>query len=303
MDNKTVSGREKESRRITLIGLVINLFLTAIKLIGGGFLRSTSLIADGVHSISDLVTDWIVLLGLRIANRPADETHPYGHKKFESVFSFLIGLVLLYVSVQLTLSSLQAVIQRRPGHSGWIVLVIAGISVVLKESLFQVTRRIARKTGSPALYANAWHHRSDAASSVAVLFGAAAGMLGWEYGDSSATAIVALMIAAVAVKIMLDAVKDITDHSAGKECQAQIEDVLNSEKDVCGWHALRTRKIGDEVFIDLHLLCDPELTVSESHSISVRIEDRLKSIIRRPVHILIHIEPDVPKEHPQPENS
>jgi len=297
MKSEALNQREKQMRGITLIGLVVNVFLTTIKLLGGYLLRSASLVADGIHTISDLVTDVMVLFGVRIANRPADETHPYGHKKFESVFSFLVGMVLLLVSVQLVVTSVRAIILQKTNIPGWPVLVVAGISVVMKEHLFRRTRRISLQTGSPALYANAWHHRSDAVSSLAVIVGAIAGLLGWGLADHVAAVGVGLMIAGVAVKIILDGIKEITDQSAGKECQAQIEDVLNSEKDVCGWHALRTRKIGDEVFIDLHLLCDPELTVSESHCISVRIEDRLKSILPRPVHILIHIEPDIPDRH------
>ncbi|MFH2042765.1 MAG: cation diffusion facilitator family transporter, partial [Acidobacteriota bacterium] len=137
MKSEALNQREKQMRGITLIGLVVNVFLTTIKLLGGYLLRSASLVADGIHTISDLVTDVMVLFGVRIANRPADETHPYGHKKFESVFSFLVGMVLLLVSVQLVVTSVRAIILQKTNIPGWPVLVVAGISVVMKERLFR----------------------------------------------------------------------------------------------------------------------------------------------------------------------
>jgi cation diffusion facilitator family transporter len=177
------------------------------------------------------------------------------------------------------------------------VLVVATVSVVAKEIIFQITRKVSRVTGSSALYANAWHHRSDAFSSAAVLIGGVASLLGWGYADNVATVVVGFMIIWVAGKFFIEGLIELSEHSADRESIRKIESVLSQDKEIRGWHALRTRKLGAELFVDVHILVDPKFSVVEGHDISIKVEERIKKELSKPVNILVHIEPDTKDSH------
>ena len=283
--------RERKIRSITLWGILVNILLFAVKLFSGILIKSSALIADGFHSLSDLATDFVVLAGTRLSNRPPDEAHPYGHKRFETLATQVMGLILLAVGFGFIWKAGTAVLRGDVNFPGGIVLVVAGISVVAKEILFILTRKISRETYSTALYANAWHHRSDSLSSLAVLIGGVASLLGWGYADQVAAIVVGLMIIGVAGKILYEGLIEITEHSADKESIETINHILSGELGVLDWHALRTRKVGGELFIDLHLLVDPGICVRDSHVICERVEDRIEKELKKPVNVLIHIEP------------
>ena len=293
--------RQKKIRSITLWGILLNIFLVALKLVSGSFIRSSALIADGVHSLSDLATDFVVLIGTRLSSRPADKTHPYGHGKLEAIASILIALVLLVISFGLIWSAGISIYQHKQNYPGYMILVVAFVSVVFKEILFYTTRKVSRITQSTVLYANAWHHRSDSLSSFAVLIGGAASLLGWGLADQVATIVVGFMIIGVAGKILFDSLIELSEHSADSESVQKIENVLSKEADISSWHALRTRKLGAELFVDVHLLVDPALSVQKSHDISIKIEGKIKKELSKPSNILVHIEPDIEKMHkPKP---
>jgi cation diffusion facilitator family transporter len=285
--------RQKKIRSITIWGILLNVFLMAIKLISGILVRSSALIADGVHSLSDLATDFVVLVGARLSSRPADKTHPYGHGKLETIASLIIALTLFVISLGLIWSAGVAIYRHEHNFPGFLVLVIAGVSVILKEILFCITRKIARITHSAVLYANAWHQRSDSLSSVAVLLGGVASLLGWGHADQVAAVVVGFMIVGVSGKIFFEGLLELSEHSADSESIEKIEMVLTKEKDISSWHALRTRKLGAELCVDVHVLVDPVLSVNESHDISMKIEEEIEKGLSRPVNILIHVEPDV----------
>lgn len=291
MTLKPENLREKEIRSVTLWGALLNVILMVLKILAGLFIKSTALIADGVHSLSDLVTDFIVLIGNWFSNRPPDESHPYGHGKFETLSSLLIAAILLAVGFGFVWSAGFAIYRKEVNYPGVLMLVIAAISVVSKEVLFFLTRKVARKSHSPALYANAWHHRSDSFSSVAVLLGGAASLLGWGYADYVATIVVGIMIIAVGGKIFHDNLIQLTEHAADKKSVQIIKKILTDESEILGWHALRTRDIGGELCIDVHVIVEPQLTVLESHKIADKIEANIKVEIDKPVSILIHIDP------------
>jgi len=293
--------RQRAIQSVTLLGVAINAFLIILKLISGILLRSSALIADSVHSISDLATDFIVLVGTRLGHRPPDETHPYGHRKYETVASQLIVMVLIVVSFGLLYSAGASIFYHRQNFPGSLMLVVAAVSVVLKEFIFYRTRKVSQQTGSAALYANAWHHRSDSFSSLAVLIGGVASLLGWGYADQAATVVVAFMILAVAGQIFSRGIVELTEHSADRESIDDIEKVLAEEKDICNWHALRTRKLGGELFADVHVLVNPQLTVQESHEITERIEEKIRKELSKPVNVLIHIEPDTSEKIKKPD--
>jgi len=290
-DEKLRREREGKIRSVTLWGIFVNILLLAIKIFSGILIKSSALIADGFHSLSDLASDFVVLAGIRLSNRPPDETHPYGHKRFETLTTQIVGLILLAVGFGFIWKASAAVFRGEMNFPGGIVLVVAGISVVAKEILFILTRKISKETHSTALYANAWHHRSDSFSSLAVLVGGVASLLGWGYADQVATIVVGLMIIGIAGKILYEGLIEITEHSADKGSIETINHILSEELDVLDWHALRTRKVGGELFIDLHLLVDPGISVKDSHMICERVEKRIDRELTKPVNVLIHCEP------------
>lgn len=291
--SNSMDERQDKIRSITIWGIFLNIFLMVIKLISGILIRSSALIADGVHSLSDLATDFVVLVGTRLSSRPADKTHPYGHGKLETIASLIIGLTLLVISSGLIWSAGVAIYRREHSFPGYLVLVIAAVSVISKEILFFITRKIARITHSSVLYANAWHHRSDSLSSVAVLLGGAASLLGWGHADQVAAIVVGFMILGVSGKIFFEGLRELAEHSADSESIEKIEMVLSKEKDITSWHALRTRKLGAELCIDVHVLVDPVLSVQAGHDISMKIEEEIEKELSRPVNILVHVEPDI----------
>jgi cation diffusion facilitator family transporter len=290
-------AREKKIRSITLWGAFLNVCLMVLKIVSGLLVSSSALIADGVHSLSDLATDIVVLIGCRLSNRPADETHPYGHGKFETFTSISIAAVLLVVSWGLVYSAARSLLRGEQNFPGATVLVIAMVSVVSKETIFRFTRKVAKTTQSASLYANAWHNRSDALSSVAVLAGGLAGILGWGMADHVAAVFVGFMILAVAGKLLYDGLIELSEHSADKDTISGIEKILSEEERINGWHALRTRKLGGELFIDLHILVDPQISVWAGHEIATIVEECIKQGLTKPVNILIHVEPDKDDRH------
>lgn len=288
-----VDERQIKIRKVTLWGILLNIFLMALKIASGILIKSSALIADGVHSLSDLVTDIVVLVGTRLSSRPADKTHPYGHGKMETIACLIIALVLIGISFGVIWSSGVSIYRHEHSFPGFMVLVIAGVSVVSKEIIFRVTRKVSRTTHSTVLYANAWHQRSDSLSSVAVLLGGVASLFGWGHADQVAAIVVGFMIIGVAGKIFFEALLELSEHSADSESIQKIEIAFSREKSISSWHALRTRKLGAELIVDVHVLVDPGLSVLSSHEISMRIEKEIEKELSRPVNVLVHIEPDV----------
>lgn len=291
MEDSLFKSKFKQIRNITLWGLFLNLFLVVLKFISGTLIKSSALIADGVHSLSDVFTDVTVLVGSRLSNRPADSTHPYGHGKLETISSMMIVLILFGVSGGIIWSAGVSLYRHRPHYPGFMMLVIAGISLLAKELIFLFTIKIARKQHSPVLFANAWHHRSDSLSSGAVLLGGIAGVLGWGYGDQVAAVVVGFMVIGVAGKMLKEGLVELTEHSVDKESIQEIEKVLKKEEEIKSWHALRTRKVGSELIVDVHILVEPNLSVRKSHHITTRVEKKIRERLSRPSNILVHVEP------------
>ncbi|MCI0493972.1 cation diffusion facilitator family transporter [candidate division KSB1 bacterium] len=291
MNPSTVSQDQKKINSITVWGMVINIILTTVKILAGSIIKSVALVADGIHSLSDLVTDVAVLVSSKAARRPADTSHPYGHGKIETIGTLVIGLVLLIVGGGIGWSSIHSLYHDEKFFPGPVVAIVAFVSVVSKELLFQFTQKLAKQIHSSALYANAWHHRSDAFSSVAVLIGSVLSLFGVGYGDQLAGLVVGIMIVAVAGTILFDGVKELSEHAIDRASLAIIEQTLNNHPQINIWHKLRTRKIGAELFVDVHIHVDPDLSVYESHKFTTEIEQSIQEQLPLPVNILIHVEP------------
>jgi len=287
-------------RRVTLHGMWINAVLSAVKIIVGALAGSLALVADGFHSLSDMATDASVMLGIYFGGKEPDSTHPYGHGRIETFSAAFIAVVLAVVGgamiykAGIEIAKTHASGQAKPAHSV-VVLAVALVSVIAKELLYQWTRRVAVRTHSAALYANAWHHRSDAFSSVAVLIGAAAVQWGYPHGDHLAAIGVGLMIILVAVQIISGCFHEFAERAVDDRTLAQIEGILKADGRIRQWHRLRTRSVGREIFIDLHILVDPTLNIADAHQISDQLEICLHEQIVRPVNVVVHVEPDTPE--------
>ncbi len=292
-DKLEITGRQIKT--VTYTGMVINLVLSVIKVAVGLLASSLALVADGIHSLSDLATDAVVLLGVLLGSKKADRSHPYGHGRAETFAGIVIALILIVVGGGMIYYATIEIAKDKVTTPNFAVLAAAVISIVSKEWLYRITRRIAVKSHSPSLYANAWHHRSDALSSVAVVIGFIALEFGFGHGDQVAAIAVGLMIIWVGVTIINDALRELTEAAIDTETIEHIERIINSNSDLRHWHKLRTRTVGREVFLDLHILVDPELSVSAAHGISENLEKALDEQITRPINITVHIEPDTPE--------
>ena len=286
----------REITRITVLGAVLNFFLAILKLSVGIVIGSPALVADAAHSLSDLSTDAFVILGVRLSSRPPDESHPFGHGKYETTSAFLVGMALIAVGFFVIYEAGLALYHHEHNIPGYPVLIVAAVSIVSKEWIYQVTQRVARRVKSPALRANAWHHRSDAMSSVAVLIGGIAGMAGWGHGDQLAAIIVGAMVGLVGLNTLWKAFVDFTEGSIPARERDLIAEAVQSVPGVKGWHRMRTRVVGREVFMDLHLLVDGRLSVHEGHGISTSVERAIRQALDRPINVLAHLEPDTDPE-------
>ena len=282
-------NREKQ---VIYLGMAINVFLIVIKLAGGLLGSSLSLVADGIHSFSDLITDFIILWGLSLAAKPADRGHPYGHGKLETLASLLVAVLLFIVSFGIIRKAFFC-LAHGPAllANGHLVAAIAFLSIIGKEYAYRKTISLGKKLHSPALQANAWHHRSDALSSLVVLLGGAATWRGWHYGDPAAGLIVGLMIAYVAFRLTRKDLNQLLESAVSPAIQQEIENAINRFPDPISWHHLRTRQVGREIFLDFHLLVDGSMSVADSHALAHRLEKFLTDTLSYPVNIIIHIEP------------
>lgn len=299
MSSPKLQAANKLIGQITYLGVITNIVLAAVKFAAGLAAGSMALVADAVHSLSDMVTDIVVLLGVHFGTKEPDHKHPYGHGRIETFSAFLIALALIAVGILMIKRASFVIANVHFGRLelqevGSAVLWVALISVAVKEALYFFTRRVAVRTRSPALYANAWHHRSDALSSLAVVAGFISLRLGFEYGDQAATIAVGLMIILVGAKIAGGCLEEFGERAVDSQTIEQIEQIIASEKRIRQWHNLRSRSVGREIFIDLHILVDPGLSITDAHEISEALETTFHAQLSRPVNITVHIEPDDP---------
>ncbi len=288
--------REERARaiRITvLVGGVVNLVLSLVKILAGVLWQSQALVADGVHSLSDLLSDLLVWYAGHQAAQAPDQEHPYGHARYETVATLALGFFLSLVAVGIgwdaaeRLFAPDELLQPKPQ-----ALAAAAASILIKEWLFWWTLGYARRVRSDMLRANAWHHRSDAISSVVVLVGLAGTLAGLPYLDAIAAVLVALMIAGIAWELGRESVRELVDTGLALERLAAIKQTIGSVGGVRDIHMLRTRKYGGLASVDVHVLVDPRVSVSEGHMISLVVENRLKSQIDEITDVTVHVDPE-----------
>lgn len=284
---------------VTLLGSLANFLLLAFKFAAGWLGHSSAMIADAVHSLSDFITDMVVLLFINISSKPKDEGHDYGHGKYETLATSIIGIVLLCVGGGLLWESSAKIIGfyfkgETLESPGKIALIAALVSIILKEILYRVTLAVAKRENSQALMANAWHHRSDALSSIGTTLGIGGAMLlgeRWRILDPLAAAIVSIFIMRVAVKLILPAVNDLLERSLPPEVEDEILTIIEETPGVKNPHNLCTRRIGNDFAIEVHIRVDGNTTVDHAHEITRGIESKLRNKFGPHTHIVLHVEP------------
>ena len=294
--------RAQRIYRVTITGSIVNLLLLTGKFAAGILGNSAAMIADAVHSLSDFLTDIIVIAMVRLSNKPADCDHDYGHGKYETVASSIIGVALVVVGVMIGwdgIKKIAAFFNDEPQQSPEIIALVAAIaSIALKEWLFRMTRRVAKAVNSPALEANAWHHRSDAFSSIGTAIGiGGAVLLGgkWAVLDAIAAVVVSVMIITAAMRMLRRASGELLEESLPKATEDRITAIVYQDPMVHDIHNLYTRRIGNSIAIEMHLRLPGSITLEEAHKHTTEIERSLRLEFGKATHIMLHMEPDKPK--------
>jgi cation diffusion facilitator family transporter len=283
----------RQIKRVTWTGLFVNVALAALKFIVGFVGASQAVIADAVHSLSDMATDFSVILGVQYWSAPPDEDHPYGHRKIEAIITVLIGAALLIVALGLGFKALSTIREVHIRQTAWIAITGPVLSIILKEILYRWTVVVGTRVRSTAVIANAWHHRSDALSSVPAVIAVAVSAISteWAFVDHVGALIISVFILKVSWDIMRPSLAELADRGASLKDCVQIEKVamgVNGVKDV---HAIRTRKCGESLYVDLHVLVDPEISVRLGHTISEDVKKALLKDGPRILDVVAHLEP------------
>ncbi len=291
-------NREKEIYKVTLLGSVVNVVLVVFKFVAGIVGHSSAMIADAVHSVSDFVTDIIVLAFVRISHKPKDKSHDYGHGKYETIAAFLIAVALFAAAIGIIVSGVKKMVAWWNGAEiaapHQIALWMALVSIIIKEALYQYTIRRGQALESPALKANAWHHRSDALSSIGSALGIGGAILlgnRWTVLDPLASVVVGAMLIKTSVDLLHGSINELTESSLPPETEQEIADIVNQIDGVSDLHNLRTRRIGNRIAMDMHLRMDGNTSLNEAHEKSRLAEQRLRERFGDKTHVNIHMEP------------
>ena len=276
--------------KATLVGAAANLLLAIIKFFGGIVGNSAAMIADAIHSVSDLMTDGIVLFTHKVGQKPKDEDHPYGHGRAETLGTTAVGLFIIAAGIGLAYEAWTIIQAGSALVPKAIAAVTAVLSILINEWLFHYTHSVGEKTNSPTIIANAWHHRSDAISSVAALVGIVGAMIGFPMLDPIAAAMVAFMVMKVGYEITLGGFRDLMDTALSEEQTRGIQSVIDNISGVIKSHDLRTRRIGGEILMDVHVQVASDLTVTEGHEVAERVRRKLIKVYPNVQDVLVHVD-------------
>ncbi len=284
--------------RVTWVGAAVNALLVVLKIVFGLAARSQALVADGVHSLSDLLSDLIVVLGLKFGRKEADASHPYGHGRIETMAGMVVGLILIAVAAYLAYQAVAGLYQGQSHRPGLAAIVVAAVSILLKEALYQSTIRVGKRIRSLALVGNALHHRSDALSSVAVLIGVGAARLhpDWAIADVLAALVVTYFIVKVGGKLVLAGAREVVDTAPDRDILRQLELLANEIAGVEEAHDLKARYSGSDILVEIHIVVDPDLTVRQGHVIADEVRLRLVEAIPEVSRVLVHVDPEPDEE-------
>lgn len=285
-------SRYWQAKKIILIGAFMNALLGLIKVVGGVVFHSHSLLADGIHSFSDLFTDVMVLFASKYGSLDPDDNHPYGHQRIETAATLFLSLLLILAGCGIAWDAVDELAKATMSKPSWLALPVICISIVVNELLFQYTNRVGKRINSALIIANAWHHRSDAASSLVVLIGLIGSILGFIYLDAVAAVIVGLLIIKMGWDYGWNSVKELVDTAVGPELLKDIEKVIQNVDGVLKIHELRSRFMGSDVLIDVHILVSPKISVSEGHYIAQHVHNALVNQIPSVNDVIVHVDPE-----------
>lgn len=303
MENEeSIKNALKIAKRVALTTIGVNIFLSVFKLISGIVGNSGAMVSDAVHSASDVFSTLVVIAGIKLSMKEADEQHPYGHERLECVAALILSFVLFMTGLGIGVRAFREIFMEDPAElkiPGAIAMAGALISILLKEAMFHYTVHYARKIDSDALMADAWHHRSDALSSVGALVGVAGAMMGFPLMDPLACIVIFGFIAKASVEIFTDAVNRIVDHSCDEKTEDQIRKCVMNNKRVLAIDELRTRMFGNRIYVDLEISADAMITLLEAHGIAQEVHDEIERRFPRVKHIMVHVNPFEPEDGQQ----
>lgn len=285
---------EKIAMKVSIISIIANVVLAAFKLVAGVFAHSGAMISDAIHSASDVFSTFVVMIGIKIASKEPDEEHPYGHERMECVAAIILATILCITGLGIGKNALSNI----TGNSGEmavpgvLALIAAIVSIIVKEAMFWYTRHYAKKIDSGALMADAWHHRSDALSSIGAFIGIIFARMGYVMMDSIACLVICVFIVKAAYDIFKDAIDKMVDKSCSLEVEAEIRTIVMSVDGVKGIDSLSTRLFGNKMYVDLEIRADGEKTLNETHEIAEAVHDSIEARFEKVKHIMVHVNPD-----------
>lgn len=283
--------RIKIANRVSLITIIANIILSVIKVFIGFIGKSNAIIADGFHSLSDVFSTVIALIGIRLANKADDENHPYGHEKIEPVMGKILANILLLTALFMGYNGIKSIIRGDYTVPGSITIYAAIFSIVVKEWMYRYTVRAAKKIESSGLLADAWHHRTDALSSVGSLIGVTGAILGYPILDSIAAVVISVFVAKVAIDIYLQSIKELIDSAADEETIDDIKKIILETQGVIEIDELKTRIHANKLYVDVEISVNKDLSVSQAHDIAENVHDKIEKGIRKVKHCMVHVNP------------
>ncbi len=286
---------QKVINKVSFITITVNMLLSVIKLIAGMIGHSNAMISDTLHSASDVFSTFVVLIGIKLATKTADKEHPYGHERLECVAALLLAFVLFITGLGIGYDALKNIIQGNYSHlqvPSILALVVAIISILTKEGMYWYTRYHAKKMDSSALMADAWHHRSDAFSSIGALIGILGARMGYPIMDSIASLVIFLFIAKAAYDIFKDAIDKMIDHSCDEKTENELRHYIEQNQNVIHIDLLQTRIFGNKIYVDIEIALDGTLTLQEAHGIAEKVHDDIESHFPKVKHIMVHVNPE-----------
>lgn len=298
MENKrTVTGNEfqRVANRVSVITIIGNVMLSIFKLLAGIMAHSGAMISDAVHSASDVFSTFVVMIGIRMSAKDSDKEHPYGHERLECVAAIVLAMILFMTGLGIGMKAFGNIISGDYADlqvPGMLALVAAIVSIAVKEGMYWYTRHYARKIDSGALLADAWHHRSDAFSSIGALIGIAGARLGFPVMDSIASLVIFFFILKAAYGIFKDAMDKMVDHACDEETEAQIRACVLEEEKVLGIDMLQTRIFGNKIYVDVEILVNGDYTLREAHNIAENVHERIEQNFPKVKHIMVHVNPE-----------
>ena len=281
----------KKGVRANWITIFLNLILSIFKIMAGIIGKSNAMLADGVHTVSDALTTFVVLLGLKVSNKEADENHPYGHEKYEPIFAKILSLILVITGILIGIEGIKVLKSGDIKIPGRIALIAAIISIGIKEGMYRYTVKVAKEIKSLSMEADAWHHRSDALSSVGTFFGILGARLGLKILDPILAIVVSLIIIKVGIDLYLQSIRGLVDEAASDEIIEKIEKLTLSTDGVLGIKILKTRIFGSKIYVDMDIFVDGNISVVEGHNIAEKVHDIIEKKITDVKHCMVHVEP------------